>query len=173
MFLTLWSPMSKKPIGNFSPTCSRTEALTQISPGSASVSRRAATLTPSPKMSPSSTITSPRLMPIRRRMRRGSGTCALRSSRPCCTTDSATHRIDDRSKLYQDTIASRFDDAALVLSNQGIDKLAPVRLQCRERALLVGSHKSRVASDITAQDSSETPIDSLLFRHDGLPCGVL
>src|SRR4051794_2354081 len=63
MFLTTCSPLSKKPIGSFSPICSRTEALTQISPGSASASRRAATLTPSPKMSPSSTITSPRLIP--------------------------------------------------------------------------------------------------------------
>jgi hypothetical protein len=69
MFLTLWSPKSANPTGSFSPTCSRTEALTQISPGAASASIRAATLTPSPNISPSSTMTSPRLMPMRKRMR--------------------------------------------------------------------------------------------------------
>src|SRR6516165_8278680 len=86
MFLTLCSPKSANPIGSFSPTCSRTEALTQISPGAASASIRAATLTPSPNMSPSSTITSPTLMPIRKRMRSASGVLALRSSIPFCTT---------------------------------------------------------------------------------------
>src|SRR6516165_1546034 len=86
MFLTPCWPISAKPIGNFSPTCSRTEALTQISPGSASVWRRAATLTPSPKMSPSSWMTSPRLMPIRKRIRSGSGRLTLRSAIPCWTT---------------------------------------------------------------------------------------
>ena len=44
---------------------SRTVPETQIPPGSASASRRAATLTPSPKMSSPSAITSPRLTPTR------------------------------------------------------------------------------------------------------------
>src|SRR6516165_10563197 len=86
MFLTPCWPISVKPIGNFSPTCSRTEALTQISPGAASVWSRAAMLTPSPKMSPSSWMTSPRLMPMRKRMRSVSGRLALRSSIPCRIT---------------------------------------------------------------------------------------
>lgn len=53
-----------------------TTAETQISPGSATASNRAATLTPSPWMSPSSTITSPRLIPIRKTMRWCSGVSA-------------------------------------------------------------------------------------------------
>ena len=50
-----------------------------IPPGSASVSKRAATVTPSPKMSCSSTITSPRFTPIRRRSIEGSKLTVLRA----------------------------------------------------------------------------------------------
>jgi hypothetical protein len=49
-------------------------------------SSRAATLTPSPKMSPSSTTTSPRLMPMRNSIRCPSGMSALRSAMACCTS---------------------------------------------------------------------------------------
>jgi hypothetical protein len=58
----------------------------QIPPGSASASRRAAILTPSPKMSPSSTMTSPRLTPMRNLMRRSSGTSGSRSIIPRWTS---------------------------------------------------------------------------------------
>jgi hypothetical protein len=51
----------------------------QMPPGSASASSRAATLTPSPKTSPSSTMMSPRLIPTRNRMRRSSSISASRS----------------------------------------------------------------------------------------------
>src|SRR5436305_519842 len=51
-------------------------------PGSASISRRAATLTPSPKISFSSTITSPRLMPMRNCIHRAGETSALRRAIP-------------------------------------------------------------------------------------------
>jgi len=60
---------------------------TQIPPGSANASRRAAMLTPSPKMSPSSTTMSPTLMPMRNSMRLSAGTVALRSVMPACTSD--------------------------------------------------------------------------------------
>src|SRR5713101_5710248 len=65
MFLTACSPMSSKARSSLSRTGSRTIRETQMPPGSASASSRAATLTPSPKMSSSSTMMSPRLMPTR------------------------------------------------------------------------------------------------------------
>jgi len=55
MFLTCCSPMSSNAKASLSRTWSRTTRLTQMPPGSAKVSSRAATLTPSPKMSPPST----------------------------------------------------------------------------------------------------------------------
>jgi hypothetical protein len=48
MFLTCWSPSSSNPKSTLSRTWSRTTRLTQIPPGSAKASSRAATLTPSP-----------------------------------------------------------------------------------------------------------------------------
>ena len=61
-----------------SPTWSLTAEETQISPDPASASSRAATFTPSPNMSFWSTMTSPRLIPIRYCSARAAGTSALR-----------------------------------------------------------------------------------------------
>jgi hypothetical protein len=55
-------------------------------PGSAKASNRAATLTPSPKISPSSTATSPTLMPMRYSMRLSAGVGAFRWAIPACTS---------------------------------------------------------------------------------------
>jgi hypothetical protein len=52
-------------------------ALTQMPPASAKVWSRAATFTPSPKMSPFLTMTSPTLMPMRNSIRRASGSSSL------------------------------------------------------------------------------------------------
>ena len=49
-------------------------------PGSASSCRRAATFTPSPKMSSSSLITSPRLMPMRKWISGSAATSLLRAA---------------------------------------------------------------------------------------------
>jgi hypothetical protein len=57
-------------------------AETQMPPGSARASSRAAMLTPSPWMSPSSTITSPRLTPTRKPIRWCPGVAAFRSLMP-------------------------------------------------------------------------------------------
>src|SRR5215469_5382755 len=105
MFLTPCCPISAKPIGSFSPTCSRTEALTQISPGSASVCSRAATLTPSPNMSPSSTITSPRLMPIRKTEALGLRPVGVAVVHSLLEDDSTAHGVDDRGELDQHAVA--------------------------------------------------------------------
>jgi hypothetical protein len=55
-------------------------------PGSAEPASRAATLTPSPKMSPSSTMTSPILMPMRNSMRWSGGRGALLAAKTACTS---------------------------------------------------------------------------------------
>jgi hypothetical protein len=65
-------------------SCARAE--TQIPPGSAKPSSRAAMLTPSPKMSPFSTTMSPTLIPTRHSMRWETGTEAFRSAMPACTS---------------------------------------------------------------------------------------
>jgi len=56
-------------LSSLSRTCRWASSEMQKPPGSAMASRRAATLTPSPNMSPLSSITSPTLMPMRNSMR--------------------------------------------------------------------------------------------------------
>jgi hypothetical protein len=62
------SPLSSETASIRLPTLSCTTAETQIPPGSASASSRAATLTPSPYMASPSMMMSPRLMAIRSTM---------------------------------------------------------------------------------------------------------
>src|SRR5260370_20366110 len=90
MFWTRCSPASSKAKSSLSRTWSRTTRLTQIPPGAARASSRAATLTPSPWISRPSLIMSPRLIPIRKSMRRSGGTPAFRSAISRCT--STAHR---------------------------------------------------------------------------------
>src|SRR5262249_35263500 len=54
--------------------------------GVGQASRRAATLTPSPKMSPSSAMMSPTLMPMRKSMRRSVDDAALLAAMALCTS---------------------------------------------------------------------------------------
>src|SRR5215471_13923297 len=78
MFLTCCSPRSSKVTGNLSRTWSRTAREMHSPPGSHKLSSRAATLTPSPKMSPASLMMSPTLIPMRKVRRLSSATPLLR-----------------------------------------------------------------------------------------------
>jgi hypothetical protein len=80
MFLTSWAPRKSKPSVSLLRTCSNTDPDTSTPPESASACRRAAMLTPAPNRSSPSTITSPKLMPMRNCMRSAAATSALRSA---------------------------------------------------------------------------------------------
>jgi hypothetical protein len=138
MFLTLCSPRSSSGYGSLSRICSRTVPETQTPPGSASASSRAATLTPSPKMSSPSTITSPRLMPMRSLICCASIASGSRSIIPRCT--SAAQRIDDAGEFCQQAVAGGLDDAAMMLGDLRVDQLPSQRLETFERAFLVRPH---------------------------------
>ena len=86
MFLSVCSPISSKIRLIFPAASSCTRSDTQIPPGSAIPSSRAAMLTPSPKMSPSCSTMSPTLMPILNSRRLSSPTSALRPAMPACTS---------------------------------------------------------------------------------------
>ena len=88
IFFTVMSPPSKKRTSIRLPTLSLTIEETQIPPGSASGSKRAAMLTPSPYRSSFSMMTSPRLMPIRSTMV-GWRAVASRNAAPERCTESA------------------------------------------------------------------------------------
>ena len=83
MFFSVCSPVSSKVSSSRLPMLSLTEPETATPPGLAMLSIRAAMLTPSPKMSPSSMMMSQRLTPMRNSTRLSCGTSALRSRILC------------------------------------------------------------------------------------------
>ncbi len=84
--------------------------------GSARPSRRDATFTPSPKMSPSSTAISPTLMPPGVTL----GYCLLH-------LDCAADCINHTGEFDQQAITSRFNDPAPVFGDLRVDNLRPDR----------------------------------------------
>ena len=86
MFLSVCVPPSSNAVSRRSRTSSCTRLDMQIPPGGAISCSRAATLTPSPKMSSPSTMMSPMLMPMRKAMRRSSAIPAVRSAIAVCTS---------------------------------------------------------------------------------------
>ena len=127
----------------------------QTQPGCASPSRRAATLTPSPKMSPSSTMMSPMLIPTRNSMRWTSAMSRLRAAMICWIST-----------------AQRTASTALANSTSAP---SPVRLTTRPRCSailgsirsrrtgLVSAHQARVAHHVRRQDRGQAAFD--LLRH--------
>ena len=126
-------------------------------PGSAKPSRRAATFTPSPRMSPSSTMMSPMLMPMRKAMRRSSGSAASRSATPFWIATAHSTASTALGELDQRAVAHQLDDAAAVLGDQRLDELLAQRLQARDRAGLVGPHEPAVADHVRGQNRRQLP----------------
>ena len=156
MFLRVCSPMSSNAKSSLSPIWSRTVPDTQMPPGSAMPSSRAAMLTPSPWMSSSSMITSPRLTPMRHSMRTSVASSALRSAIPRC------HSVAQR--IASTTLAnstSRPSPVVLtmppvMLGDRRVDQFGAQRLQPRQRAFFVRAHQPRIARDIGGEDRGET-----------------
>src|SRR6188472_323444 len=147
MFLTEYVPRSSNVKLSLSSTWSRTTRLAQIPPGSANVCKRAAMFTPSPKISSSSMMMSPTLMPIRKSRRRSAAVPALRLA-ISLKVDRATNGIDNARKFDQQAVAGRFDDPPVKFRDLGIEQLPSVRLQRGERPALVASHQTRVTDNV-------------------------
>jgi hypothetical protein len=79
---------------------------------------------------------------------------------PALLLDSAADGVHSAKELDQNPIACTFDDASAMFGDVGLEKFAPVRVEARERALLVGPHKPAVAGDITSENGGEPPLDS-------------
>jgi len=79
MFFNCRSPKSSKVRSSLPLTCSYAARETQMPPGSDCPSIRAARFTPSPKTSSPSIMMSPRLMPMRKIIRRSSDSASTRS----------------------------------------------------------------------------------------------
>ncbi len=129
-------------------------------PVATSASKRAATLTPSPiRLSPSTT-TSPRLMPMRNRMR------LARASRR------SVGRVASWISVAHRTASTGLANSAMTLSpalpktrpamlgDQPVDDLA-MGLEGRKRALLVLAHQPAVADHIGCKDGSHSALNAI------------
>src|SRR6266566_574038 len=84
-------------------------------------------------MSSPSTITSPRLTPMRNRRRRSSARSKSRSA-----------------------VACGLDDPAVMLADLRIDQFDEMRLEAFVRALLISTHQARIPHHISGEDRGET-----------------
>ena len=127
-------------------------------------SSRAATLTPSPKMSSPSTMMSPRWMPMRNSMRRSGGTPAFRSAIPRCTSTAqrtASTTLGNSTSSPSPVVLTMRPRCSAICGSTSSRRMA---LQGGERAFFVAPHQPRVARDICRQDRSQSALDPL-FAH--------
>ena len=136
-------------------------------PGCAIPSSRAAMLTPSPKMSPSSIMMSPMWMPMRISMR-------WSGARPHCASPSLAG--SGAQRVASTALPNSTSIPSPVRLTNGHDvprSLAPRNhgggIQARERALLVGSHHPAIADNIGRKDGGKTALD-VLFCHSERSC---
>jgi hypothetical protein len=78
--------------------------------------------------------------------------------------DTTTYCIHDRGKLYQDAVASTFDDSPSMLCDLHVDELAAMSLQARKRPFLVLAHQPAIAHHIGGKDRGK-PALSTFLRH--------
>ena len=82
-------------------------------------------------------------MPIRKSIRRSSGTPGVALDHGVLNLDGAAHGVDDAAELDQGAVAAVLDDAALMDGDGRIDQVASERPQPRQNPILVGSGKPR------------------------------
>src|SRR5580692_2738386 len=138
---------------------------TQISPPLTSPSSRAATFTPSPKMSSSLTMTSPTLTPIRKRIRRPSG-AFIRTLKRRLDLDRAADRVKNAGEFGEYTVAGSVRDPASMLRDQVIDNRAAGR-QCHHRRFFVAMHQAAVTLDIRGEDCHQTSLERRSLHRYG------
>ena len=134
--------------------------------------RRAATFTPSPKMSWSSLITSPRLMPMRKWISRpGAASPSRPAMRRWIPTAHATASAMLEELLDQHVVPGGLDQPAPVLGDRRIDQLQTMGLEARERARLIAFHQAAVADHVGGKDGREPAFDCGLVHERDLSSG--
>ena len=73
--------------------------------------------------------------------------------------DRTAHRVDDAGELGKQAVAGGLNDATAMLVNFGIAEFTTNRTQCRERALFVFAHQTRIAGDIDRQNGRQSSFD--------------
>ena len=128
----------------------------QMPPGSANASNRAATLTPSPKMSWGVAYHVAEIDPDAEPDPPLFGHVWLTVGHPALDLDRAAHGIHHARKLCQEAVAGVLHDPAPVFGDLRVDQFAQMRLQTLVRLLLIGAHEPRIACHIGGEDGGET-----------------
>jgi hypothetical protein len=69
--------------------------------------------------------------------------------------DAAAHGFERTIKNCNKTVASRFDDSAVVFCNAGLDEVALDAFHARMRTFFIELHEAAVAGDIACDDRSK------------------
>jgi hypothetical protein len=80
-----------------------------------------------------------------------------------------SHGVDHAGELSNSAVPGILDDASVMLSDFGIKKSSPKRLQSCQRAFFVYPYQAARARDIRRQNSRQSPL-YVLAAQDGPPC---
>src|SRR5258705_3518280 len=170
IFFKACSPMSSKAMSILPRICLCASSEMQTPPGSAIPSRRAAMLTPSPKISLPSTMMSPTWMPMRNSIRSTCGRSIL-LSHTALDLNGAAHRIYDTSELSEHAIARVLDDLATMFADLGISESNQTLPQPDVCPFLVQAGQATISSHISRKDSCKPPFNAIVGQN-GLPRSV-
>ena len=163
MFFRRWAPRSSKARVIRVSTSSRTSAVTQIPPGSASSCTRAATFSPSPYTRAPSYMTSPKLTPMRKCIWRDGGTVDIALGHRTLDGDGAFDRLHDAPELRENAVTGGVLDAPAVRFDHGQDD-GLMSLEGRDGGGLVLGHQAAIPGDICRQDGGESAFDVCLVH---------
>ena len=124
-------------------------------PGGHSAWSLAATFTPSPCRSVPSAITSPMLIPMRKRMRPIRRLVAIMDRHLLLHLHGTAHRPVDAVEHDQQRVAAGLDDPAAVLLDRRVDQVAPERAQPFERPGIVQPDQAAVADHVGIDDGDQ------------------
>jgi len=85
--------------------------------------------------------------------------------------DGAPNGFDRAVEHSEKTVPRSFVKPSVVLSDSGLNELAPISLDARVCPLLIDSHESAIAGDISGEDSRE-PTRRLIGSIDPRPDGI-
>src|SRR5690348_84959 len=94
-------------------------------------------------------------MPMRKTIRRSSGTPALRSAIALLNFDSAINGVDHASTVNDCTVAGSFDHATVMDGDSGIGEIAAKGSQTRQTAVLIRSRQPGVPDHVRGQNGHQ------------------
>jgi len=93
------------------------------------------------------------------------GRPSIALSHPPLHRNRASDGLNDTRKFYQDAVAGRLDDAALMFGDLRVDKFPAMGSEPGKSASLVLAHQPRVSDDIGRENGRESALDPLTAQR--------